>query len=125
AAPGIHEGRMDPRRPPLLPMEQGSGSESRLPVSGLYADRYELTMAWAYWRDGRTAIPATFDYFFRKAPFGGAYAVFAGAGSLVEALEDFRFGPAEIEYLRATGFEDGFLDYLSGFRFGGSIWMPP
>lgn len=93
-------------------------------VTGLYADRYELSMAWAYWRGGRADEPAVFDYFFRTLPFGGGYATFAGAGTLVAALEQFRFDDDQLTYLRKEGFESDFLDYLREFRFRGSIWMP-
>ena len=102
-----------------------SSSDGALLIDGLYADRYELSMAWAYWRDGRATEPAVFDYFFRQAPFGGAYAVFAGAASLVEALADFRFGREQLAFLRAEGYSEAFLDVLSRFSFRGSIWMPP
>lgn len=95
------------------------------PFSGLYLDRYELTMALAYRKAGRADEPAVFDYFFRQLPFGGGYAVFAGLGTLVEALEAFRFGPDECAFLRHDGFPDDFLDYLRGFAFRGSIWAPP
>ncbi|MCS7338213.1 MAG: nicotinate phosphoribosyltransferase, partial [Verrucomicrobiae bacterium] len=93
-------------------------------VSGLYTDRYELSMAWAYWRAGRAHDPAVFDYFFRTLPFRGGYATFAGAGTLVAALDQFRFGDAELAFLHKQGFDSDFLDYLKSFRFRGSIWMP-
>lgn len=93
--------------------------------SGLYTDRYELAMALAYWRSGRAEEPAVFDYFFRRAPFGGGYAVFAGLGTLVEALERFRFGDAELAFLLENGFPRGFLNDLRGFAFRGSLWAPP
>ncbi|MCX8089383.1 MAG: nicotinate phosphoribosyltransferase [Verrucomicrobiae bacterium] len=100
-------------------------TESPPLLSGLYTDRYELSMAWAFWREGRAEVPAVFDYFFRTLPFGGGYAVFAGAATLVEALAQFRFGEAELEFLRREGFEPAFLEALRGFEFRGSIWMPP
>ena len=58
-------------------------------LNGLYTDRYELAMALAYWRAGRAEEPAVFDTFFRKAPFGGGYAVFAGLGPLFDALRSY------------------------------------
>jgi nicotinate phosphoribosyltransferase len=103
----------------------GASAERSAPVSGLYADRYELTMACAYWRDGRADELAVFDYFFRSLPFDGGYAIFAGANSLVEVLADFQFGPEQLEFLRDDGFDSEFLRYLDRFRFQGSIWMPP
>ena len=94
-------------------------------LCGLYTDRYQLAMALAYWRCGRAEEEAVFDYFFRSAPFGGGYAVFAGLGPLVEALGHFRFGEADLAFLRKDGFPDEFLDYLRDFVFRGSVWAPP
>lgn len=94
-------------------------------LGGLYTDRYELSMAWVYWREGRADVPAVFDYFFRTLPFGGGYAVFAGAATLVEALEQFRFGEAEQAFLRGEGFEAAFVEALGAFRFRGSLGLPP
>lgn len=102
-----------------------SASEAPPLFSGLYTDRYELSMAWVYWREGRAETPAVFDYFFRTLPFGGGYAVFAGAATLVEALQQFRFGEAELEFLRREGFEPAFVEALRQFEFRGSVWMPP
>jgi nicotinate phosphoribosyltransferase len=93
-------------------------------VSGLYTDRYELSMAWAFWRAGRADEPAVFDYFFRTLPFRGGYATFAGAGTLVTALEQFRFDHDQLAFLGKEGFSSDFLDYLRSFQFRGSIWMP-
>ncbi len=94
-------------------------------ATGLYTDRYELTMAATYWRDDRADEPVVFDYFFRKLPFDGGFVVFAGLGPFIEALRSFQFGERELEFLRSDGFEDAFLDYLRSFRFRGSIWAPP
>ncbi|MCX8107657.1 MAG: nicotinate phosphoribosyltransferase [Verrucomicrobiae bacterium] len=93
-------------------------------ISGLYADRYELSMAWAYWRAGRASEPVVFDYFFRTLPFRGGYATFAGAATVVAELEDFKFRDEQLAFLRKEGFGVDFLDYLRTFRFRGSIWMP-
>jgi nicotinate phosphoribosyltransferase len=88
---------------------------------GLYTDMYQLTMAQGYFLAGRKDETASFDYFFRKIPFSGGYVVFAGLEDALEALENFYFGPAEIEYLREQGFDGEFLKYLKDFRFRGNI----
>ncbi len=90
--------------------------------SALFTDFYELTMAQGYWRrgDGGNSV---FDVFFRRQPFKGGYSVFAGLEPLLRALEDFRFASEDLSWLEGQGcFEQGFLDYLSGFRFRGDVW---
>jgi nicotinate phosphoribosyltransferase len=94
------------------------------PSLGLLTDLYQLTMAYGYWRAGRQSDEAIFHLYFRKAPFGGSFAVAAGLGPALDFLTELRFERADIEYLRglvgADGrplFEAGFLDYLWGLRF--------
>lgn len=58
--------------------------------SATYTDQYELTMAQVYFHKGRENETAIFDYFFRKLPFEGGYAIFAGLEDFLEALQDFR-----------------------------------
>lgn len=87
-----------------------------------YTDYYELTMAQGYFLEGKTDQRATFDYFFRKNPFDGGYVIFAGLNELLKTLTDFRFQESEIRYLKDEGFKPEFLDYLSGFKFKGSIY---
>jgi hypothetical protein len=94
-------------------------------IDGRCTDRYELTMAAAYWRDGRAAEPAVFDSFFRTAPFQGGDAVFAGLETLLDALQSFRYEAPQLEYLGQSGFHDEFLAYLSAFSFRGTIWSVP
>ena len=87
-----------------------------------YTDYYELTMAQGYYLEGKTGQRATFDYFFRKNPFDGGYVIFAGLNELLKTLTDFRFKESEIRYLEDEGFEPEFLNYLSDFKFKGSIY---
>ncbi|OAN62145.1 nicotinate phosphoribosyltransferase [Balneola sp. EhC07] len=82
----------------------------------IYTDYYELTMAQGYFLSGRKSDTACFDYFFRKLPFKGGYAVFAGLGDLLEILKDFKFSDTEIDYLRSQGFKNEFLEYLKNFE---------
>jgi nicotinate phosphoribosyltransferase len=93
----------------------------KLGRASLYTDLYELTMAQGYFLEGRGASPACFDYFFRKLPFKGGYVLFTGLQDVLEVLEDLRFSPDELGYLRKAGFKTPFLDYLSDFRFRGSV----
>lgn len=88
----------------------------------LYTDLYELTMAQGYFLSGRHEQTANFDYFFRKLPFEGGYVIFSGLGDLLEIIQNFRFHPDEIEYLKSKGFKDDFLGYLKDFRFRGNVY---
>ena len=91
--------------------------------SALLMDFYELTMANSYFEQGRTEDIGYFDYFFRKVPDEGGYAVFAGLEQLLEFVEQCRFSTDEIAFLRRKGlFSEGFLAYLADFRFRGDIW---
>ncbi|MDR2247848.1 MAG: nicotinate phosphoribosyltransferase [Treponema sp.] len=91
-------------------------------LSALFTDFYSLTMAQGYWKKDMNCR-AVFEMFFRRQPFGGGFAVFAGLGTLVESILNLGFSDEDIAYLRNLGvFEEGFLSYLSGFRFTGSLW---
>ncbi|OCH98466.1 nicotinate phosphoribosyltransferase [Legionella jamestowniensis] len=89
--------------------------------TGNYTDKYQLTMAQIYFLKG-VKEPALFDYFFRKLPFNGGYAVFAGLNDLLEILENFHFKKEEIDFLKEQGFDANFLAYLKDFRFKGNIF---
>jgi len=93
-----------------------------LPHSALLTDFYSLTMAQGYWKQDRNR-KAIFEMFFRRQPFGGGYAIFAGLGTLLDNLASFSFSGEDIDYLKSqNSFEDGFIEYLKGFRFSGSLW---
>jgi nicotinate phosphoribosyltransferase len=50
----------------------------------------------------------------------------AGTGRLLDALERFRFGPADLEFLGGAGIVDSpTLAFLESYRFGGNIWGYP
>ena len=87
-----------------------------------YTDYYELTMAQGYFLEGKADQKATFDYFFRKNPFNGGYVVFAGLSELLSTLKNFQFQDSELKYLKNEGFHPDFLNYLSDFKFSGSIF---
>ncbi|HNQ98074.1 MAG TPA: nicotinate phosphoribosyltransferase, partial [Treponemataceae bacterium] len=89
--------------------------------SALFTDFYELTMAQGYWKR-QSNHKAVFDMFFRRQPFSGGFSVFSGLDPLLDAIESFRFSPEDIAFLDSQKkFEQGFLDYLSNFRFTGEI----
>lgn len=90
--------------------------------AGTYTDLYQLTMAQAYYQEGDWNGTAIFDYFFRRLPFEGGYAIFAGLEELLELLEELRFDGSDIAYLHKQGFDEKFLEYLQEFRFTGKIF---
>ncbi|MGM0612872.1 MAG: nicotinate phosphoribosyltransferase [Bacteroidota bacterium] len=90
--------------------------------TGLYTDFYELTMAQGYFLNGMHKKQATFDYFFRKNPFHGGYVIFAGLSDFLDELQAFQFDQDALNYLKAKGFQDPFLEYLADFRFRGDIY---
>jgi nicotinate phosphoribosyltransferase len=91
--------------------------------TALLTDHYELTMLAGALRSRAAAREAVFEVFARHLPHGRRYGVVAGTGRLLDALERFRFGPADLEFLRGAGVADeATLAYLESFEFTGDIW---
>src|SRR5215203_1020920 len=77
-------------------------------------------------RDGTAQRRSVFELFARRLPEGRRYGVVAGVGRVLDALEDFRFGEAEIEWLGdADVVDEDTLAWLSDYRFTGTIWGYP
>ena len=92
----------------------------------LLTDFYELTMMAGYLKEGRADQEVTFDYFFRSLPPHGGFAIAAGLEPFVQYVENLRFWPDDIEYLRSSGtFEEEFLEFLMDFRPQCSIQAVP
>jgi len=85
-----------------------------------YTDLYQLSMAQVYFNKNQNQ-QAVFDYFFRKLPFNGGYAIFAGLEEIISIIEELRFSEEDIAYLKEYDFEPEFLAYLKDFRFRGTI----
>lgn len=92
-----------------------------IPNPGLYTDLYQLTMSQGYYKTGLHRKKAYFDYFFRNAPFGGEFVVFAGLADLLSVLDNFRFTGDERQWLEQKKFDKDFCDYLENYRFDGTI----
>ena len=91
-------------------------------TSALFTDFYELTMAQGYWKENMDQ-KVVFDMFFRKNPFNGGFSVLAGNETLIDILTEFKFSKEDIDYLREQKiFEEGFLEYLSNFKFSGDLY---
>ncbi len=92
----------------------------------MLCDFYELTMASGYFENGYRDRITYFDLFFRRCPDGGGFAIAAGLEQIVSYIQQLRFDPADIEYLRGRKlFSEEFLHYLETFQFTGDIWAVP
>jgi nicotinate phosphoribosyltransferase len=93
------------------------------PSTALLTDHYELTMVEAALRSGAASRRCVFEVFARRLPEGRRYGVVAGTGRLLEAIEAFRFGEAELARLREAGVVDEpTLAFLAAYRFDGDVW---
>ncbi|GAK29954.1 nicotinate phosphoribosyltransferase [Weissella oryzae SG25] len=91
----------------------------------LHTDAYQLSMMQTYFMKNIHERKAVYELFFRKLPFKNGYAVFAGLERAVNYLKDLTFSKTDISYLRDTGqFDEAFLDYLTTWRFKGTIRAP-
>lgn len=94
----------------------------------MLTDFYQITMAYAAWKNGIHRNRAVFHLFFRRAPFNNGFAIAAGLALAMELLRNFRFDPDDLEYLSAAVGNDGrplfpseFLAWLGTIRFDGSL----
>jgi len=91
--------------------------------TALLTDHYELTMLEAALRSGAASRRCVFEVFARRLPEGRRYGVVAGTGRLLEAIEAFRFGEAELTWLREAGVVDEpTLAFLADYHFDGDVW---
>ena len=91
-------------------------------TSALLTDRYELTMIDAAIGSGQAERECVFEVFARSLPAGRRYGIVAGTGRLLELLRDFRFGDAELGWLRDNQVVGAVaLEWLANYRFGGSV----
>jgi nicotinate phosphoribosyltransferase len=80
----------------------------------MLTDFYQITMAYAYWKAGVHEEEAVFDLFFRKNPFGGEFAIYAGLEEKLRLFENFHFTDDHVAYLKEQmpQCEKGFFDWL-------------
>ncbi|GAA3395177.1 nicotinate phosphoribosyltransferase [Streptomyces roseoviridis] len=97
-----------------------------VPSTALFTDQYELTMLQAALRAGTADRRSVFEVFTRRLPEGRRYGVVAGIGRVLDAVENFRFDPAVLGFLRERGIVDEpTLEWLGHYRFSGDIWGYP
>ncbi len=91
-------------------------------ATGLLTDHYELTMVQAALKSGTADRPSVFELFARRLPDGRRYGVVAGTGRILDVVESFRFGDAQLDWLRDIALVDeATLEWLGDYRFSGSI----
>ncbi|MCI9051861.1 MAG: nicotinate phosphoribosyltransferase [Lachnospiraceae bacterium] len=91
----------------------------------LLTDLYELTMMQGYFKNQTNEI-VIFDAFYRTNPSGSGYAIAAGLDQVIDYIKNLHFSKEDISYLKSLSlFEDDFLEYLSDFKFTGSIYAIP
>ncbi|WP_405872648.1 nicotinate phosphoribosyltransferase [Streptomyces zaomyceticus] len=97
-----------------------------VPSTALFTDQYELTMLQAALRAGTADRRSVFEVFTRRLPEGRRYGVLAGVGRVLDAVENFRFDPGVLGFLREHGIVDEpTLEWLGRYRFSGDIWGYP
>ncbi len=91
----------------------------------LLTDQYELTMMQAYWREG-LHDDAVFTLYYRTLPEGRNLLLAAGLDDALAYLDSFSFGDDHLDHLAGLDtFEPGFIDWLAGVEFGGSVRAMP
>lgn len=88
-----------------------------------YCDFYHLTMAHAWFQDGKHNEFKKSEAFFRKNPFNGGYVLAAGLGEFLEWVENWKITDEDIAYMRKQKagngepiFQENFLAFLKGMK---------
>ncbi|MDL2318852.1 nicotinate phosphoribosyltransferase [Eubacteriales bacterium OttesenSCG-928-A19] len=92
----------------------------------MLTDLYQLTMMYGYFRNGMGENRSVFDLFYRKGDERISLCIAAGLEQAVEYIQNLRFEPSDLDYLRSLGmFDETFLSYLKEFRFTGDVDAVP
>ena len=90
----------------------------------LLTDLYQVTMAYGYWKLGRTDEESAFHLFFRSNAFEGGYTVAAGLEYVMDYIRGLEFTEDDLAYLATLCgnderplFEREFLEYLRRLEF--------
>ncbi len=91
---------------------------------GAATDLYQITMAAAYFETGRTE-EASFELFVRRLPPERGYLVAAGLEQALHYLENLRFAPEDVDFLRShppfRHVGPRFFEFLRDLRFSGDV----
>lgn len=92
----------------------------------LLFDFYEATMTNGYLFNGDGHAKVYFDYFFRRVPDNGGFAITAGLEQFIRYLLEMKFSEEDIETFKEKNlFCDAFIDFLRDFKFTGDVWAIP
>ncbi len=95
-------------------------------TTALLTDHYELTMLQGARQAGTADRQCVFELFARRLPDGRRYGVVAGVGRALDAIEQFRFDDADLDYLAEHAVVDEeTLAWLADYRFSGDLWGYP
>jgi nicotinate phosphoribosyltransferase len=91
----------------------------------LLTDLYMLTMLEGFYKQSVNGT-ASYEFSVRKLPDSRGFLVAAGLEQVLEYLEEARFNPEELEWLRHCGrFSPEFIDHLAEWRFTGDVDAMP
>jgi len=91
----------------------------------LLTDQYQLAMMQAYWREGLNE-EAVFSLYYRTLPEGRNLVLACGLDDALSALEALSFQDDHLAYLASRDeFDSGFLEWLAGAEFTGSVRAMP
>lgn len=89
------------------------------PGEALLTDLYQLNMIQSYLEHGKTET-AAFEFFIRNLPPQRQFLIAAGLEQALVFLENLRFAPEELDWLKGTGrFSADLIKYLAALRFEG------
>lgn len=92
----------------------------------LLNDLYQFTMAQGHVDAGIADRTAVFDLLYRRAPFGGAFAVASGIEEAIDFVSGFAFTPSDLAFLDSLDlFTSDLLDRLADLRFSGAVSAVP
>jgi nicotinate phosphoribosyltransferase len=69
-------------------------------VGPLLTDMYQISMTYAHFKNQKHNDHAVFDLFFRKCPFKGEFAIFAGLDECLRFISTYSFSESDVKYLK-------------------------
>lgn len=95
----------------------------------LNTDYYEWSMAQAYFKKRLHKVKGVFDVFFRRnpAPKGQVhgYTIACGLEEIAKDLKNYKVDEHALSYLKFKGFDNDFIEYLSTYKWEGTMKAVP